>query len=245
MRTVAIIQARMGSTRLPGKVLMDISGKSMLQWVVTRARRARTVDEVMVATSELPADDAVVHGAEAIGAPSFRGSEDDVLDRYANAAAATGADVIVRLTADCPLIDPGIIDLVVGTFLNWLPGVDYASNTLERTFPRGLDVEAFSHRALERARLEARKPYERAHVTPYLYMHPEHFVLRAIRANQDHSDHRWTVDTPEDLAVIRGIVQALGGRDDFDWNAALRVVTQSPNVELANRDVRQKEPEEV
>ncbi len=244
MRTVAIIQARMGSTRLPGKVLMDISGKSMLKWVVTRARLARMLDEVTVATSVQPADDAVVAAAEALGAPFFRGSENDVLDRYADAAAAAGAEAVVRLTADCPLIDPGIIDLVVETFLDGQPSVDYASNTLERTFPRGLDVEAFSRRALEHARLEAVEPYERTHVTPYVCRHPERFVLRAIRTDHDYSDHRWTVDTPEDLAVIRGIVHALGGRDDFGWHAAIVAVTEHPDLEDPNRQILQKRIEE-
>ena len=242
MKAVGIIQARMGSTRLPGKVLMQICGRSMLAWVVTRARRARLLDEVVVATTDLPADDAIVSECAAIGVPVFRGSEDDVLDRYHGAAEAFDADPVVRITSDCPLIDPEVIDLVVRAFPD--SGAEYASNTLERGYPRGLDVEAISRAALEEAWQLADRPHERVHVTPFIHQNPERFKLHSIPCEEDHSDLRWTVDTAEDLEVVRGIAEALGGRDDFGWRDAIEVFRRNPQLAGINRSVRQKALEE-
>ena len=242
MKTVAIIQARMGSTRLPGKVLMQICGDSMLKWVVGRARRATLLDEVVVATTDSPADDAIVAECEAMGVSVFRGSEDDVLDRYRNAAEAFGVDTVVRITSDCPLIDPEVIDDVVAAFING--PADYACNTLQRCYPRGLDVEVFSRAALEEAWLRADRPHERAHVTPYIRGNPEQFKLLSVPCEGDHSDLRWTVDTTEDLEVVRAIADAIGGRNDFGWRAALEVIRQNPQLAEINRSVRQKAIEE-
>lgn len=242
MKTIAIIQARMGSTRLPGKVLMDIEGRSMLAWVVSRTRRAATVDEVVVAITDSPADDAIVAECAAMEVPVFRGSEDDVLDRYHKTAEAFDADPVVRITSDCPLIDPEIIDRVVTAFTQ--NRVDYASNTLARGYPRGLDVEVFSRVALEEAWNRADRPHERVHVTPYIHGNPERFKLRSVPCEDDHSDLRWAVDTAEDLEVVRGIAEALGGRDDFGWQDALEVVRQNPHFADINRLVRQKALEE-
>lgn len=243
-RVVAIVQARMGSSRLPGKVLADVEGETMLGRVVRRLSRARRLDAVVVATSTLPADDAVADEAARHGAAVFRGSEDDVLDRYLGAARQQGAEVIVRVTADCPLIDPELVDELVGRFLAERP--DYASNSLDRTYPRGLDAEAFDRAALETAAAEARSPHERVHVTPFLYAHPERFRLLSVTAadGADHSHLRWTVDTAPDLELVRRLYRRLGG-DGFGWRQALAVVERQPELAAINRDVRQKSLEEL
>ena len=242
MKTVAIIQARMGSTRLPGKVLMEISGRSMLAWVVSRTRRAQTIDEVVVATSVSPHDDVIAAECNTFGVSIFRGSENDVLDRYYREADEFQADTIVRITSDCPLIDPVVIDRVVTEFTGKL--VDYACNTLVRGYPRGLDVEVFSRQALEKAWHRADQPHERVHVTPYIYGNPDRFKLHSIPCEDDHSDLRWTVDTTEDLQVVRGIAEAFGGRDNFGWQDALEIVRRNPHLANINRSVRQKTLEE-
>ena len=158
MKIVAIIQARIGSTRLPDKVSADIAGQPMLAHVVNRTRRAKALDAVVVATTTQPADDAIVRVCQKRGWPYFRGSEEDVLDRYYQAASAFLADVIVRITSDCPLIEPEIIDKVVDEFRHYSPAVDYVSNILTRTFPQGLDVEVMSFDALKKAWQEDDNP---------------------------------------------------------------------------------------
>ncbi|CAK0769531.1 spore coat polysaccharide biosynthesis protein SpsF [Gammaproteobacteria bacterium] len=243
-RTVAIIQARLSSSRLPGKVLMDLGGDTLLSRVVRRTARARTLDQSVVATTTDPRDDAIITECARLGVLCLRGAEADVLDRYRDAATATDAQVVVRITADCPLIDPGLIDQVVDAFFH-THGADYASNTQFRTWPRGLDVEVFSRAALERAWVEAQEPWQRVHVTPYLYQHPELFRMHAVVAeNKDHSDLRWTVDTPEDFALVQTLYRHLGNRDDFGWQEALTVVEREPELAGLNRHVRQKSLEE-
>lgn len=237
-RVVAIVQARMGSTRLPGKVLLPIAGKSMLERVVARLRRARLLEAILVATTRAPADEAVAGAARRLGVPAFRGAEDDVLDRYHEAARTLGARVIVRITADCPLIDAGIVDQVVGVFLDERP--DYASNTLVRTYPTGLDTEVFSAEALHAAWREARAPYQRAHVTPFLYEHPERFRLRSVADSADRSGMRWTVDTAEDLSFVREVYSRFAGRDDFSWSEVAGLLEREPALADVNRHVRQK-----
>ncbi|MBI2287838.1 MAG: glycosyltransferase family protein [Chloroflexi bacterium] len=195
----------MGSTRLPGKVLEDLAGQPMLARVVSRTRQAKTLDSVTIATTTLPADDAIVKLCKKMGWPCFRGSQDDVLDRYYRAALAFKADTVIRITSDCPLTDPGVIDLTVNAFLGQYPAVDYVSNSQTRTFPRGLDVEVFSFSALEKAWREDYNPAWREHVTIYLYRHPEKFKLLNVANDIDYSAMRWTVDTPEDLALVRQI----------------------------------------
>jgi spore coat polysaccharide biosynthesis protein SpsF len=214
----------------------------MLAWVISRTRRARTLDAVVVATSVLPEDDLIVTECEKCGVPSFRGSENDVLDRYYEAASAFEADPVVRITSDCPLIDPDVIDTVVSDFGIYQP--DYASNTLVRRLPRGLDVEVFSKAALAEAWLHEKSAPGRTHVTPHLYLNPGKFKLHSVDFVDDYSHLRWTVDTIEDLEVIRGIVTALSGRDDFGWRDGLTVVEQNPRLATANQDVLQKTLEE-
>lgn len=237
-RTVAVIQARVGSTRLPGKVLLPLLGEPVLTRVVRRAARARSVDAVVVATTTEPADDAIVELAEREGWLIERGSQDDLLDRYVQAARRHAADVVVRITSDCPLIDPAVIDETVHAFE--ASHCDYASNTLEpRTYPRGLDVEVVTIAALERAWREDADPALREHATPYLYRHPELFRLLRVAAQVDGSAHRWSIDTPEDYDLVSRIYDALG-RDDFGWREALAVVEAHPGWADINRHIVQK-----
>ena len=237
-RTVAIVQARMGSTRLPGKVMLPLLGEPVLTRVMRRAARARTLDEVVVATTTLPQDDAIVALAEAEGWPVERGSETDLLGRYLGAARTHDAEVIVRITSDCPLLDPDVIDATVTAF--HAGDVDYASNTIEpATYPRGLDVEVVARAALERAGLEDRDPAWREHVTPYIYRQPDVFRLMRVPAQTDHSEYRWSIDTPEDYALVEQIYQAFG-RDDFTWLEAIAVVQAHPSWASINRHTVQK-----
>jgi spore coat polysaccharide biosynthesis protein SpsF len=239
MRTVAIIQARMGSTRLPGKVLMDLAGRTMLTRVVMRVRDAKDVDEVVVATTTKSDDDAIVLESSRMRAPVFRGSETDVLDRYCAAALTHRADSVVRITADCPLVDPQIIDEALATFRQG--PFDYVGTGLEpRTFPRGLDVEVVSRECLERARSQDRDPTWREHVTPYIYRHPELFRVRRLSCEKDYSGYRWTVDSREDLELVRRIYEVFR-EGPFGWKDVIRLLETHPEWSEINRHVRQKE----
>lgn len=208
-KVVVILQARMGATRLPGKPLKKVLDRALLSYQLERLRRAKDVDQIVVATTIKPADDQIVDLCRKEGIPYFRGNEDDVLDRYYQAAKQYGADIVVRVTGDCPLIDPVEVDRVITYFIAHQPGCDYASNSLHRTYPRGLDVEVFSFKQLENIHSLAKTPSEREHVTPYFYLHPERFVLGSVENMTDLSHHRWTVDTPEDFDLISRIITAL------------------------------------
>jgi spore coat polysaccharide biosynthesis protein SpsF len=235
---VAIVQARMGSTRLPGKVMLPLLGEPILTHVMRRAGRARRLDACVVATSTSAEDDAITELAAREGWPCERGSLDDLLDRYVMAARAQRAEVVIRITSDCPLIDPDVIDQSIATFERG--AYDYASTALEpRTLPRGIDVEVMSLAALERAWREDDDPAWREHATPYIYRHPERFRICRVGFDEDHSGHRWTVDTPEDLELVRRIYDAFG-RDDFTWRDVLALVETHPDWEDVNRHVVQK-----
>jgi spore coat polysaccharide biosynthesis protein SpsF len=238
-KVVAIIQARMGSSRLPGKVLKKLEGKTVLARVVARVSRARLLHEAMVATTTAKKDESIVEECGQLKVPIFRGDEQDVLDRYYRAAQEVKAEVLVRITADCPLIDPELIDETIGA--QGKTNCDYASNALERTYPRGLDVEVFTFQALERAWREARLPYQREHVTPYLYEHPEQFRISKLRGREDLSHLRWTLDTPEDLACLSAIYERFHGRDDFGWKEVLSLLDREPEIAELNRQVTQKD----
>ena len=238
VNTVAIVQARMGSTRLPGKVLMDLAGQTVLARVLRRLGRAHRIDAIVVATTTAGADEAIVPECSRLGVPCFRGSEEDVLDRYYQAASNSAATAVVRITADCPLVEPAIVDQTIQTFLE--RHADYASNSLPRTYPRGLDVEVFTASALEQAQREAALHHQREHVTPYFYEHPELFRLASHRGLQDYSAFRWTVDTAEDLRMIRAIYDCFNGRDDFHWLEAVALLEEQPEVARLNAHVIQK-----
>jgi spore coat polysaccharide biosynthesis protein SpsF len=238
LNVVAIIQARMGSTRLPGKVLKDIQGETMLARVLNRVRRARLLDELLVATTDRFADDVIVKECQHWSVPVFRGDEEDVLDRYFRAAQLVKAEIVVRITSDCPLIDPEIIDKTIAAFLDARP--DYASNTLVRTYPRGLDTEVMTHDVLGRAWQEARTPYQRVHVTPYIYERPAEFRILPVTGSADHSSLRWTVDAQEDLEFVRAIYSRFGDNDAFLWRDILDVLGREPQLIKLNRSVTQK-----
>jgi len=240
MKTIAIIQARMGSTRLPGKVLQDLAGEPMLARVVNRVGRAKTLQEVVIATTTNALDDVIIKLCEAHDWSWFRGSEEDVLDRYYQAAKKYQADLIVRITSDCPLIEPEIVDQVVQEFLERQPELDYASNTWpQRTFPRGLDTEVMRIDALDRAWREDRNPTWREHVTPYIYRNPDRFRIHNVLSQADYSALRWTVDTPEDLTFVRQIYDYFG-HDHFCWRKVLKVLEEHPAWLEINRHVQQK-----
>jgi spore coat polysaccharide biosynthesis protein SpsF len=204
---VAIIQARMGSTRLPGKVLKEVCNRPLLYHVVSRLRHSRRIDRLVVATSIRQPDDDVAAFCEQQSISCFRGSEDDVLDRYYNAAHIYAAETVVRITADCPLIDPVVLDEIIEAYQK--SRCDYASNTLARTYPDGLDVEVFSFEALKKAWQEAILVSEREHVTPYIWKNPDRFKIHQVKEKIDRSYMRWTVDEPEDLEFIRRIYSYL------------------------------------
>jgi spore coat polysaccharide biosynthesis protein SpsF len=238
LKISAIVQARMGSTRLPGKVLTDVGGKTVLARVVTRVRRARLIDEVIVATTSLTSDDPIVRECEYLGVCYFRGSESDVLDRYYQTAKRFRTQAVVRITSDCPLIDPQLADDTIRVFD--FHAADYSSNVIPRTYPRGLDTEVFTAAALERAWREAGEPHQREHVTPYFYEHPETFRLASATADADYSRFRWTLDTPEDLELIRTIYSRFENRDDFHWRDVLALLEREPELVELNSQVVQK-----
>ncbi|MDA2933996.1 glycosyltransferase family protein [Acidobacteria bacterium AH-259-D05] len=239
MRVLAIIQARMSSSRLPGKVLLDLVGEPMLGRVVNRTERAVMLDEVVIATTTKLVDEAIVQLCVACGWPYFRGSEDDVLDRYYRAAKQYQAEVVVRITSDCPLIEPEIVDWIVQEFLESGP-VDYVSNGLSpRTFPRGLELEVIAFDALERAWREDDNPIWREHVTPYINRQPERFTLKAKLNNKNYSHMRWTVDTSDDLVFVRKIYEHFG-HDRFSWREVIKLLQSKPELLEINRHVQQK-----
>jgi glutamate-1-semialdehyde aminotransferase/spore coat polysaccharide biosynthesis protein SpsF (cytidylyltransferase family) len=224
---VAIVQARMGSSRFPGKTLADLLGRPMLARVADRVRQARAVDRVVVATSTGAADDSIAELCRNERIPCFRGSEHDVLDRFCGAATEYGADVVVRVTADCPLIDPAVIDRVIERFQRG--DCDYATNTLRYTYPDGLDTEVFSMAALERACREAHTPAEREHVTPYLRS-GKFRVANVENEVPIEKSQRWTVDHPADLEFVRGVYAAFGGRTDFLYQEIIQLLKARPEL---------------
>lgn len=245
-RTVAVVQARMGSRRLPGKVLVEIAGRPMLALVVDRARRAETPDQVVVATSENATDNPIADLCAARGYPCYRGDEEDVLDRIYQAARRHRARAVVRLTGDCPLIDPDVIDHTVREFFR--TGVDFAANRLpppwRRSYPIGLDTEVCTFEALERAWREADQPHQREHVLPYLYEEEGRFRTLLVHHEPDYGHLRWTVDTPEDLELVRRIFEHFDGRDDFSWTEVLDLFRRRPDLARINARVRHKRHKE-
>ena len=254
-RTIAIIQARMSSSRLPGKVLLDIAGEPMLARVIERAKRAKLVDKVIVATTTDPSDDPVSEFCAERGYNFTRGSLNDVLDRYYQAAKEYEAKTIVRLTADCPVLDADIVDLTIEQLKD---DVDFVANRLPppmgRTFPIGLDTEVCTFAALEYAWKNATEKHQREHVMPYLYedtklntenellhtgISPRGFNIALLNHLPDHGTLRWTVDTPEDLDFIREVF-ARFDHDDFGWKDILDLLEKEPELGKINADVHHK-----
>jgi len=237
MRVVAVIQARAGSSRLPGKVLLPLGGRRVLDWVVRAARSTRLVDEVIVATSTTAADDAVAAACERLRIGCVRGSEDDVLSRFRLAARTYAADALVRLTADCPMHDPRLIDAVVGAWRS-APHYDYVSTVLVRTLPRGLDVELVTVDALRRIDASA-QGHHRVHVTSGVYADPATYSCLGLCVAPDASDLRMTLDTAEDLAALEAVVAELGDAP-VDHRALVALLRSRPDLVALNAGVVQK-----
>jgi len=241
LRVVVIAQARMMSERLPGKALMSVNGKPLLGYLIDRINKAKFCHELWIATTTNKPDDHIIEYCNKRNIQTFRGSENDVLDRYYGAAIASKADVIVRITADCPLIDPLIVDLIVGYYLDNALKYDYVSNVLERTFPRGMDVEVFSLECLQRAHKEATSNWDKEHVTPYIYSNPEKFRLKNIKNSSDESHHRWTVDTKEDFFLVRNILEVSScKKEHLVLNEILMLMKRNPDWTKINNDIGQK-----
>jgi spore coat polysaccharide biosynthesis protein SpsF (cytidylyltransferase family) len=233
VKTAVIVQARLGSTRLPGKVLLELAGRPVLAHVLERCRAIRGADVVCCATVAGPDGAGIASVAERVGAVVFCGSEDDVLARHHGAARAVGADVILRVTSDCPVIDPELCAAVIELRAARL--ADYACNNQPPTFPHGLDCEAFTFAWLDRAHREARRPSEREHVGPFIRTHPAARTVSLAGPGGDVARHRWTLDTPDDLTMLRALFAQLPpGPAGFGWRAALAVVTAHPEIAALN-----------
>lgn len=234
-KVVAIIQARMGSTRLPGKMMKDISGKPLVQHIIERVSYSKMIDDVIVATTLKQEDDIIIDLCSKIGTKGFRGSENDVLDRFYQCAKKFEADIIVRITGDCPFVDPDIIDMSINHFLNH--DCDYASTAYpEPSFPDGLDVEVFSFKALEIAWKEAGLPSEREHVLPYIWKNElGQFKVETIRNDKDLSHKRWTIDDQNDLKFVVAIYDALHRNNSiFKFKDILDYLEKHPELEKIN-----------
>lgn len=249
--TIALIQARMGSKRLPNKVLADLNGRPMLQWVIERAKRTKAIDKIAVVTSTNASDDVIEQFCNEHGYLCFRGDEQDVLDRYYQAAKTLGAFIVVRLTGDCPFIDPTLISRTVqllwgafgATSIAFTPPNDFTTNRLPtawgRTYPIGLDVEVCTFKALEKAWKEAKETYQREHVMPYIYEHNDQFKILVLNHDTNLSHHRWTVDTPEDLEFARQVASRFAD-DKFAWTDILALLEREPELAQINAHVEQK-----
>lgn len=238
MTNVVIVQARMTSTRLPGKVLKDVAGKTALWHVLTRCAAIPGIDIVCCAVPEGPEQEPVAAEARACGATVARGSEHDVLDRYYTAARDLGADVIMRVTSDCPLIDPGLCGEVLSAVLND-PAVDYAANNFVHRYPHGLDCEAFTWASMERDWKEAHEPYDREHVTPWLRRAPEIRRVSLEGPSDELGKLRWTLDYPEDLEFCRALFPLLGDGIP-SWKETLRVCEENKHLQELNAMRRQR-----
>ncbi len=240
MRTVAIIQARMGSTRLPGKVLRKLHGGTVLAHVVARVRRASRLDDIWIATTDQAQDDVIQEEAARLDINCYRGSEQDVLARYVETARAAKAEVIVRVTADCPLFDGQLLDRMLRYF-DQPPLLDYLSNVHHRTFPRGLDAEIFTMSALEIAASAAGEPHQREHVTPYFYENPARFQLAECQRDEDWSTYRLTLDTPEDWTLLATIISKLAPTNpQFTTTDVIELLQAQPELMALNNHIKQK-----
>ncbi len=239
MKIVIVVQARMGSGRLPGKVLRPLVGKPMLVHLLERLQTCRSNCELAVATSREPQDGPIVDWARSLGVYVHQGSENDVVERYYETVSALGADAVARVTADCPFIDPQVVDQVVEAFREAQP--DYAANVLERTWPRGLDVDIYSARVIEAIHRDAAAGAEREHLDLHVLGNPARFSALSVRGSRDYSTKRWTVDTPEDMELVRRVYAELYARlGVFGWRDVLTLLRTNPEWETINRDVVQR-----
>jgi spore coat polysaccharide biosynthesis protein SpsF len=241
MRKLIIVQARMTSTRLPGKVMKIVCDKPLLEHLINRLRRVKYADQVVIATTVNDTDNQIVNLCKELGTLYYRGSEGDVLGRYYEAAVEYGGDIIIRITSDCPVIDPEVVDYLINFFANNIEKYDYVSNTLERSYPKGMDAEITSFDTLKEAHFNAYDPFDREHVTPFIKMRPQQFRLYNILYKADMSRYRWTVDTPADLELITKIYDALYYKNPlFSLNDILDLMNSNPQLENINAHVKQK-----
>jgi len=237
MKTVAIIQARMGSTRLPNKVMKPIAGVPMIGLLLARLSRAEEVDQIVVATSEDPCNQTLAEYVDSLGYYCFQGSEDNVLARYVAAAGAVDADVIVRITGDCPLVDPELVDTAIRDFC--AAGVDYLSNVEPPSYPDGLDIEVFTRAALERASVETNESYDQEHVTSYLRR--GRFKIASMNSGEDLSGLRWTVDEEADLTVVSAVFAYFAPDIHFGWREVLDLQGNKPDLFTTNKHLKRNE----
>lgn len=234
---LTIIQARLGSTRLPGKVMLDLAGRPMLSHVIARMKRSRLTSRLIVVTTVDAEDLPIVEMARALGLPVFRGSATDPLQSFVSAARLYGADHVVRIKGDCPIIDAQVVDAAIRLHLD--EGADYTGNCLQRSYPVGLDVEILSREALEKVWREAALRSEHEHITLYVHNHPELFAIRHLAQADDRSALRWTVDYPEDYDLVSRIFAALYPLDpEFGMSAVLDFLSHRPEFALLNAHVR-------
>lgn len=237
---IAIIQARVGSSRLPNKVLLDLEGQTVLQRVVERVSQSKMINEVIVATTTSEKDIEIVNICSEIGVKVFRGSENDVLDRYYQTAKGADAKHVIRITSDCPLMDPSLIDKVIAFYFE--QGVDYVSTAIEETFPDGEDIEIFTFKALESAWNLSTLRSDREHVTAFIRSETSKFKIANYKNNEDLSDKRWTLDEPEDYELIKIIYKNLCGKNPFfGINEILEFLSANPNVEEINKHIKRNE----
>ncbi len=241
MKVVIINQARMTSTRLPAKVLKQVLGKPLLEYQIERLQRVKLAHEIIVATTTNNTDQPIIDLCDRLAISYYRGSEDDVLARYHGTAIAHQADVIVRVTSDCPVIDPQVIDQSIQFYLDSYPKYDYVSNCLERTYPRGMDTEVFAFKALDEAFHQATAQSDREHVTPFIHQQNTMYNLGQVNCFENYSDYRWTVDTPEDFELIRRIIEDLYPlKPKFSLVDCLELLSQNPEWMIINKHVEQK-----
>ncbi|MBD2327196.1 glycosyltransferase family protein [Alkalinema sp. FACHB-956] len=240
MKTVIIVQARMTSTRLPGKVLKTVLGKPLLEYQLERLQRVSLADQIVIATTVNETDQPIVDLCDRLSIPTYRGSEEDVLARYYEAATQFAAEVIVRVTSDCPLIDPELIDRVIAIYQQNAPNLDYIV-TDEVSYPRGMDVEVFSMRVLEGTYKEATHPTHREHVTPFIYQQPSRYHIYTVIQDCLLAPYRLTVDTSEDFELIRCILEHLySAKPQFNLHSIIDLLQQKPELVAINAHVRQK-----
>lgn len=243
MKVVCLVQARVGSTRLPGKILKEICGKTILHHEIDRLKKCKEIDEIVIATTDKKDDDKIVNEAKKLSVKYFRGSENDVLSRFYYAAKENNADIIVRVTSDCPCIDFEILDKMLIYFKDKYKEkqIDYLSNTINRTYPRGYDIEIFTFSALEKSYINAEKEYEREHVTPYIYDKTNNFLKLSFENKEDYSEYRVTLDTIEDFIVIKNIFENLYYKNPyFKLNDVVQYLNNNLHIVDINKHIEQK-----
>ena len=243
MKVVCLVQARVGSTRLPGKILKEICGKTILHHEIDRLKKCKEIDEIVIATTDKEDDDKIVNEAKKLSVKYFRGSENDVLSRFYYSAKENNADIIVRVTSDCPCIDFEILDKMLIYFKDKYKEkqVDYLSNTIKRTYPRGYDIEIFTFSALEKSYINAKKEYEREHVTPYIYDKTNNFLKLSFENKEDYSEYRVTLDTIEDFIVIKNIFENLYYKNPyFKLNDVVQYLNNNLHIVDINKHIEQK-----